>query len=404
MKRYVLTSEDMLVLRDGRPFGDAGVFGGTALDWPLPQTIAGMCRTALGFQRDANFFADPDRTREVLSIGLGQLLPHGMSDSGPEFLLPTPADMIFSDEEHKRAHLLRFSQLRDGEGSDVAHADWLYPMLDMKEKPARAPKFLRQQLALQYLDAKIPENGQLMDEADVVTTPVMDTRIHTAIDPGSRSVREGQLFAESSMYLVAETDDGRRSQNRFRLPDTGATCAGSHLRLSIGFGLTGLKDDETPPRSMYCGGERRRVDVVSSDVCTYPAPGDGLENLRFLKLLLTTHGDFGGWAPEWLVPEGKVGACDWVTEPLSGVRLCLRSAVLSGWDGVSGWDYAVKKPKAFRKLVRPGSLYLVELENPADSALLVEKLWGRSLCEEQSQQDHDGYGQVIIAKTSHISA
>lgn len=402
MKRYMLASDDMLVLRDGRPFGDAGVFGGTALDWPLPQTIAGMCRTALGFQRDAEFFADRDRTKDVLGIGLGRLLPHAMSGDDPEFLLPTPADMIFSGEKQKSAHLLHFSQLRNGEGSDLAHADWLYPMLDMKEKPARAPKFLRQQLALQYLNAGIPGDGQIIEKTDVVTAPVMDTRIHTAIDPESRSVREGQLFAESSMYLVAKTEESQRGKRRFRLPDAEAACDLAPLSLSIGFSLMGLKDGETPPQIMYCGGERRRVNATIMDNASYPAPCAGLESQRFLKLLLATHGAFGGWAPEWLVSGGAVGACGWVAEPLSGVRLRLRSAVLAGWDGVSGWDYALKKPKAFRKLVRPGSLYLVELENPEDSSRLVEKLWGKSLCEEHSQQDRDGYGQVIIAKTSHI--
>ena len=46
MLSYNITSEDSIILRDGKPFGN-GEFGGTSLNWPLPQTLSGMVRTSV---------------------------------------------------------------------------------------------------------------------------------------------------------------------------------------------------------------------------------------------------------------------------------------------------------------------------------------------------------------------
>lgn len=405
MKRYVLSTEDMLVLRDGRPFGEAGVFGGSVLDWPMPQTIAGMCRTALGFQRDPDFFSDSQSAKSVLNIGIIQLLPQLLHEGVVEYLLPTPADLVFSGETSKMAHQLAYTALNTGEGSDIPSADWLYPTARLKEKPVKSPKFIRSGLAGRYLDAALSDTQNAVDEDnDLVSGPVMDTRIHTAIDPQSKSVLEGQLFAESSIYLFSPKSGGLRSSERkIRIPDAAAHGVGIQGRLQIGFSLSGLEPGECLPPMMYCGGERRRLDVETESTGTFPPPPADMAEQKFLKLLLTTPGDFQTWAPDWLVPAGQVANCDWVIEPRSGVCIRLRSAVIAGWDGVSGWDYAERKPKPFRKLVRPGSLYLVELQDPKDAPLLVEKLWGSSLCDTNSQAERDGFGQVIIAKSTIIS-
>lgn len=403
MKRYLMTSNDMLVLRDGRPFGETGVFGGTSLYWPLPQTIAGMCRTAIGVQRDPDLFQDEAKTQEMLNIGIGQILPHLLSDKKPSFLLPTPADMVFTGEKEQQVHLLKFAKLSENEGSDIQSPDWLYPLLALKEKPAPRPKFLCQELATRYLQADPSVDDLHISLNDVVTGPITDTRIHTAIDWRTNSVREGQLFAESSIYLVAdalaEHSGLNQSYGQLTMNIESKTL---HRELSLGFNLNGLWENEEPPSTMYCGGERRRVSVLLTEDTLYPDPPVDLENQQFVKLVLTTHGDFGGWAPQWLVPDADKNLCPWVQEPRSGVTLRLRSAVLAGWVGASGWDYAKKQPKAFRKLVRPGSLYLIELKNPNESSLLTKKIWGQSLCTKGSQSERDGYGQAVVAKNLAI--
>lgn len=392
--RYRIASDELIVLRDGRPFGEVGTFGGTSLAWPLPQTLAGMCRTALGFCRDQHFFETDGNAAVIKEVGIARILPNLKTREKSEFLIPTPADLLFTDENGLRAHPLQYSRLDENEGTDLMHSDWLYPRTAIKEKPAPAPMFLRSEIASRYLRGEIPETGrELQPDSDVVTGPIRDIRIHSSIDPATYSVNEGGLFAESGILLAAADATGG---------------LGSIGDLRITFSLNNLQNGETLPDDLYLGGDRKRVQVRTVPDATFPAcPTDQFADSRFLKLVLTTHGDFGGWVPEWLLPEGDLSRADWVTVPATDILVRLRSAVISGWDPASGWDYAAKKskgqPKPFRKLVRPGSVYLIELQDPGRSAELARPLWGGSLCPPGSQAARDGYGQVLTACSPLIS-
>lgn len=402
MSNYKISSDDLIILRDGRPFGEAGIYGGTSLSWPYPQTIAGMCRSAVGFNTSPDFFKDKvNNIPKILKVGIANIIPL-LSSVQDEYLLPTPADLVFFDQEGRKVHALSYNSLQDGEGTDICCHHWLYPTLETDYKPVSKPGFIRMNFAQQYLNGELEICTDVQDEdSDFVTGPVLETRVHSAIDDDSGTVEEGKLFAESGFYLAAPKRSGTISLKAEHLA-SGQVERSILGDIKISFSLSGLGGNMSMPESAYLGGERRRVTVEKCEISSYPEPPviDGTE--RFLKLLLTTHGDFGTWAPQWLVPDGDESRCDWVTEPRSGVRLRLRSAVLSGWDPVSGWDYAIRKPKAFRKLVCPGSVYLVELEDPSQAGKLIDAIWGKSICDPGSQSDLDGYGQVVVAKGMHI--
>lgn len=410
MTRYALSSEDVIILRDGRPFGDTGVFGGTALDWPLPQTLAGMCRSSLGFGRSEKYFAEQSNIERILTVGIKRILPGINMGALQEFLLPTPADLVLTEkttektddeqaEGKRRIHPLSYKELADGEGTDLNAPLWLYPTLNpgIKDKPSPSPRFLRWDLAEAYLGGRLPADGKDIDlNTHTIVNPVRDFRIHSAIDPASRSVDEGRLYAESGIYLKCVSKKyGEMAESNTSLSDYGSPYQGD---LMITFELEGAEPDEALPASMYLGGERRRVDVTAGPALPFPECPDFLENQTFLKLVLITHGDFETWVPDWLAPGGNTSP-PWVTEPRSGVELRLRSAAVNGWDPASGWDYATKKQKTFRKLVRPGSVYVVELKNPAEAGVLAKSLWGQSICPANCRAEKDGYGQVLIAKT-----
>lgn len=401
MINYKISSDDLIVLRDGRPFGDAGIFGGTSLDWPYPQTIAGMVRSAVGFNCCDDFFKDKNNIPKILNVGVSKLIPL-LSSGQDEYLLPTPADLVFSGQENLKVHVLSCCALKEDEGTDIRCSNWLYPSLGTDDKPARKPGFIRQNFAKQYLGGNLEICSDVHDaDSDFVSGPVLETRIHSAIDANTHSVETGKLFAESGIYLTAPTTSGKevgKDDRRFAVQDERGVLGD----INIGFGLFGLVDDMSMPESAYLGGERRRVAVEKCEAAPYPEPLAMDGNERFLKLLLTTHGDFGSWVPHWLVPDGDESQCDWVTEPRSEVRVRLRSAILSGWAPISGWDYVNYGPKPFRKLVCPGSVYLVELEDPSQSAKFTESLWGKSICVPGSQSELDGYGQVVVAKGMHI--
>ena len=409
MSRYMLFSEDLLILRDGRPFGDTGSFGGTALDWPLPQTLAGMCRTALGHGISRDAFDSSEILDGLLNLGMEKILPclmaEGKGSEAPEILLPFPADLVCMEEEEgqkkkQRLYPLSYSPLKGGEGTDWKDKDWLYPGLSSKGKPKAAPRFLRKKLAEAYLAGTLEVAGQSLDrDGETVEGPVRDFRIHVALDPETRTVEEGRLYGESGIYLKAV----KKTEKKGRASLSGRLAAGEILGdLGIAFSLKGLNPEEKMPEALYLGGERRRVDIAATGKESFPVPGKNLENQRFLKFFLTTHGDFGGWAPDWLVQQTEDGAFAWVKEPRSGMEIRLRSAVVTGWEPVSGWDLKEKKPKVFRKLVRPGAVYLIEMKNPSDSLSLVQALWGRSLCLPESRGEKDGFGQILIARASTL--
>ncbi|WP_027180398.1 type III-B CRISPR module-associated Cmr3 family protein [Maridesulfovibrio bastinii] len=402
MSRYCISSDDLIILRDGRPFGAAGIFGGNSLDWPYPQTLAGMCRSAIGLNCCSDYFSHKSNLEQILKVSLDRVLPLLCSDHD-EFLLPIPADIIFCGEKQRQAHVLSYKSMGKGEGTDVKCPHWLYPTIATEEKAATRPKFMRQQFANDYLTGSLGISKEIHDEdADFVSGPILETRIHTAIDPKTGSADEGKLFAESGLYLKAPKHGHSFDRFEILLP-FGENEQGILGDIKISFDLSGLTEDMEMPEFAYLGGERRRVLVEKDCPPQFPEPikTDGTD--RFLKLLLTTHGDFGSWAPQWLVPDGDESRCDWVTEPRSGVKLRLRSAVLSGWAPVSGWDYAKYCQKAFKKLVCPGSVYLVELQDSTQSGKFIDAIWGKSICEAESQSDKDGYGQVLVAKGMHIS-
>ncbi|TWI62865.1 CRISPR-associated protein Cmr3 [Desulfobotulus alkaliphilus] len=413
MTRYMLSSKELLILRDGRPFGDAGSFGGTGLAWPLPQTLAGMCRTALVLAGPEDAFENKENLDALLDVSMEKILPclieEGRTIEEAEILLPFPADLLCLEEDDGKKkkiclYPLTYSSHAETEGTDWNDPDWLYPGLSSKGKPQTPPGFLRKKLAQDYLAGSIEVKGRDLDkDTETIDGPVKDIRIHVALDPATRAADEGRLYGESGIYLKAvkarkesgKTTDEKALPGKMPRPEPIGD-------MGISFSLKGLKPEEKVPGVLYLGGERKRVDLFPVKQETFPEPHAVCENQKFLKLILITHGDFGGWAPEWLAKQTETGAFAWVKEPRSGIEIRLRSAVVTGWEPVSGWDLKEKKPKAFRKLVRPGAVYLVELKTPSESLSLAQALWGQSLCLPESRGEKDGYGQVLVGAAKTI--
>lgn len=398
MNRYSISSKEMIVLRDGRPFGEIGTFGGGALNWPMPQTLTGMCRTLIGNGRTVDFFTGQDRTKNIEAIrkiALKRLLPGLVAKGNHEPLLPVPADLVFYLSGKPAIYPMEFRPLTPGEGTDCPYSEWLYPVTGdkHKDKPDTPSRFLSNVLAEMYINGTITTAGlELATSEGACYNVLKETRIHSSIDPESRSVIDGQLYAEGGVYLQAIIPYQNNTPEEERL--YGTIVSGD---LHIDFDLDGVDAKEQHSGFAYLGGERRRVDVAEANTHCYLAKPANSKNQQFLKLVLTTHGDFGNWVPEWLLKTGNITDVAWAQEPRSGVEVKLRSAVIAGWDPCSGWDYEKRQPKPFRKLVKPGAVYLLELQNPEDSEKLINALHGESICQAGSAGEKDGYGQVIVA-------
>jgi CRISPR-associated protein Cmr3 len=156
----------------------------------------------------------------------------------------------------------------------------------------------------------------------------------------------------------------------------------------------------------YLGGERRQVRLKKTNL-QFPSCPQCFENQKYLKIILTTHGDFGGWCPDFLKPDLHGEGIEWATLPNTEYKVCLRSACIDGWDAVSGIDYTIKDKregkgaKPMKKLVRPGSVYFIQVKEPEQSQKIAEHLWGNRLQNNQDSDNNDvklGYGQCIVAK------
>lgn len=200
--------------------------------------------------------------------------------------------------------------------------------------------------------------------------------MHTAIDPATGTVLDGRLFASWGLRLATMENENQEAG-----------------RLGIGVALIGTAPGDAPFGPCRFGGERRTAVVDALETAFPPCP-DWFEGCRFLRLVLISPGDFGAWAPPWLLPDAESGETDWRTVPRTDIRIRLCSAHLPRWQPVSGWDYVRRGPKAMRKLVPAGAVYVVELEDPAQAQSLAGTLWGRSLAENLA--DPDGCGAVCV--------
>lgn len=212
--RYSINTLDQLILRDGKPFGDAKNFGGTGYDTILPQTLAGMVRTAIGFARDPNYFVSPENVQKILEVPVQRIM-YAVPTLGQEhrFLAPPPADVFFTAAKGPiTAHKLNFASLPEGQGTDIANPDWLVPTVDCAEKPAKnAPRRWFWDSFAKYLIGDFPDGSTYKQDALGIPSLINEVRIHNGLDPQSGRPRDGQLFANKQVYLAAKQGDGRSS-------------------------------------------------------------------------------------------------------------------------------------------------------------------------------------------------
>jgi CRISPR-associated protein Cmr3 len=400
--RYQIESEDLLIFRDGRPFGEAGTFGGFSLTWPNPQTITGMMRTAIGHAQSEDFFDSKNpkhkaNIEQIMTLGLTQILPMQRSVTASasgnwQALLPLPADILLTQsDENKDAgitvHQAKFSPLNEQQGTDILNKDWLYSFIDSKKKPARnMPFFCHGAFYNQYLRGGLNEKESYQFDQIGIAAPVADTRFHNALDSETLTTEKGKLFCDTGFYLKAASS-----------PKLQSGIASNLCDLSIHFNIN--NNAELTTNQAYLGGERKQVSLNKSQSDFFPMP-DIFQQKSWLKIILTTQGDFGNWCPDWLMPDLTQTNIDWVTIPQTDYQVRLRTANIKGWDAISGWNYVTKKPKATRKLVKAGTVYLLEVRNPDESSQIATHLWGNTLCEKNTETANNGYGQCVIGNVT----
>ena len=156
--RYSIKTRNQLILRDGKPFGDEKNFGGSSYSTIMPQTLAGMIRTAIGFSKNQDYFAMDENIQAILDVVIGKVMYYAKLKSKNEFLTPPPADVVFTkDGEKIRLNQLTFAGMPADCGTDIRNKDWLVPSLDCSEKPAKdIPQRWFWDSFNQYLNERLP--------------------------------------------------------------------------------------------------------------------------------------------------------------------------------------------------------------------------------------------------------
>jgi CRISPR type III-B/RAMP module-associated protein Cmr3 len=375
-----MSGNDILVLRDGHPFGEIGTIESYIINWPLPQTITGMLRSKIGFTIDPDFFKNEQNQKKIFSFGIKRQIPV-LADG--TYMVSIPADIVFTKSDgidRIKANIPTFKKVNAKCGTDIINNEWLIPILDIKQKPAdQVPFFLKWNIFEKYLANNL--NGF---EDDVFsygcTAPIIDERMHNAIDSTTLTPRKSQLFANKGIHLAVHVSEEEISEIK--------------IFLSIEGDLTGL--DITG--DAYLGGERKTVNLQSTNI-SFPACPDIFHGQKYLKLILATHGDFGGWCPDWLSPDLDSNTLEWKVIPGTNHKIRLVSAFINGNTIISGWDYFLTKPKASKKLVKPGAVYIIELESAGHSQMVAEMFWGNAFDVENNETALNSFGQLFVGKT-----
>ena len=395
--KVVIHSNEPLVFRDGRPFGDDGHVNGSVLRWPHPFTVTGLLRNRVGMSRALDYFSGPQRDEhiaEIKKVTAGEIMPmwQGFADDvGWQPLFPAPADaMVFPADSKNRYNIDAFSYENPfaSGGVDLSWKNWLLPVSSQREKPAAdAPELWHKKQFFTWL-----EKGMLSESISACelgfNLPKTESRIHSAVDPATGSTKSGQLFSSQGIPLLTAANP-RQAAGRF----------------GIGVTLTNLHENDNPTGPCFFGGERKtaQIDKINDKTSTFlpPLPEWLGQEARYLRLILISPGDFGDWAPDWLRPDPNDSETAWCKIPTSDLEIRLVSAFIPRWQPVSGWDYEKRGPKATRKLVPAGAVYVVELKEPKTAGVVAELLWGRSLNEKLS--DVDGCGCVCVGRLHNFS-
>lgn len=384
---------DPLVLRDARPFSaDPGAHA-FALPFPLPRTVAGAVRTALGSSQGLDW-NDRDAISRANRIKVhGPLLAaQREAGGGWDVYVPAPRDAVFfrpkDDATEIATMLLRPMDDVDG-GTDgpapppgpneayaraMANTD-LKPLSVTEEaKPARdLPAWWSLNDTARWLTSVAPAPAMVaIDDGHTVAglgTIPLDSRIHVSIDRETSANVDGSLF----------TTEGRTFP---QLPGFGSPGLALLARVTSEFAPAGSE------HLIHLGGERRIASLsVDPPGLAWPDATDHLPSeaevakARGLRLQLVTPAIFShGWLPGWLesgVIPGSKGMKAQVT---------LKGAAIERRIPVSGWRLAARRhgngpahppgPRATRYAVPAGGVYFFSFR---DTARIRDIAWWHEL-------------------------
>lgn len=367
MNHYTIRPLDPLVLGDGRPFSaDPGALAAGGLLLPMPSTLAGAVRTAIGrAQTNPNWAA------------LREQPVHGpLFAVDGAVLAPMPADaVLMSEGEELRLVRARPTEVGDDGGSDLPEGLALIGIPPGTEsfEPSKhdPPRWMSlDQLDAWYADGKlfeaegqggvwkVPlESGKPPWDDDKTARIEKDLRAHVGISHATLAAEKGMLY---------QTTGAAYGDKQSLLVRTEATVR---------------------PGVMPLGGERRLACLSDGGADAWVCPKGRRKRLASatqVAMVLVTPAVFElGYKPKNL-------------PSTLGVKVSLVAAAMARREAVSGWDLAKGGPKPVRWLAPAGSVYWLDV--PVGEGAKLADRWLQPVSDHPDDR-RDGFGLAVFFPT-----
>ena len=377
-----LTPRDLIIARDGRPFGAGQGNRMRGLTWPLPSVVAGSFRTALVKANPSLDFAG-DMPQRLMAIEVAGIFPTVEN----KLYLPAPNDCLWNGDTGE-IHAAKPFPINQG-GCDFP-IDGLRPVMysDDPKKPDFKPKPVPAWWPVGKLTDWLLGKPVTFD-AEFPRAGVQETRDHVCLDADTGAAAEGQIFATAGLNVThlprCGVAESKPFQERF---------AEIVLSARVTMAEKGFEHLKTLNAWHPLGGERRLVHWQRNDaaelwICP-EAVKAALESATQIRMVLATPAIFDhGWRPDWLDAKTLTG------KPINdGPTLKLAGVSNARWKAVSGWSLAPPRgPKPIRRMVPAGSVYFFE-KVEGEGRTLATHGWLKPV-SDAPQDRNDGFGLAV---------
>ena len=340
---------DVLFLRGNKLFGDPGSHGESLVP-PWPSVAAGALRSLMlsADGVDLAAFARGQSPHGTLGTpaapGAFALTGFELARRNPAGQLETlhalPADLLMTEGPNGSLQFTRLQPQAPAAGLASSAPLALWPVLAQAER--RKPvggHWLTQAGWASYLKGQTPAVGQGVPASALWQ---LDARIGIGLDNATRSVADGQLFTAQAVAFQP----------------------------GVGF-LASVRGGEPPRTGMLRFGGDGRGAALTAVQHTAPQPDwDAISRAGRCRIVLTTPGLF---AQGWL-PPGVDAVRHLALHGISGQLVC---AAVPRAEVISGWDLALRQPKAAERVAPTGSVYWIDrlAATPEQLRKLAERGW-----------------------------
>lgn len=400
MTSYLIESLAPLVFRSGKPFGSQS----SAQDviFPLPSAAAGLVRAlAIGQGKltvnnqplDHNTIKTDENYQKILNTRSRGPFLVSFDDSVKQdeqtfdILVPKPANALYVENQLVRLSPKPFDGGEQGLcGSDLPNG--LLPV-QMEEYSQGKPQSGAMYWTLSDLLAWQQGENLTFEQIEnngLKQLPI-DIRTHVAIDDDTLGSVDGKLFQTASFDLSHQRHDD------YFKPET------KEVWSSKRFGFMVQSEQELSIDLATFGGERRlshfrqipALDLYGNDKINQR--WQHIQKNKGFSLTFLTPCIFAkGYLPAWIDENSMTGIL-----PNTPVKVQLKAVAIDRWQGVSGWDSILWKPKATRKAVCAGSVYWFEILNPDQLTVDILQMLENWQWSDHQQDKNDGFGVALLS-------